>query len=285
MSRRYFAPMRVWVLASGSAANTLVIESAGERLLVDCGLGPRTLAARLRAVGVAPESVTGVAITHEHSDHIHGLKQACDKWRWPVLTSAGTHAALAAMGVPGSAGGGEKRVVLPHNRPVAHEAFDVTGVTITHDAAEPMAIVVTCRTSGARVAVATDVGAISQAVLDAFAKLDALILESNHDLAMLARGPYPPFLKQRIAARTGHLSNTDCAAALATLAHNGLSHIVLAHLSDVNNTPELARGSATQALRRAAWRGRLAVAGPDGLGSGFEVGSTRAAERQLRLSL
>ena len=196
---------------------------------IDCGLGPRTLATRLRGVGISPESVTGVAITHEHSDHIHGLKKACDRWRWPVLTSAGTHAALGAMGVRGSAGDAASCVVLTHNRPVVHEAFEVTGVRIAHDAAEPMAIVVTCRASGARVAVATDIGEISQAVLDAFDKVDALIVESNHDTAMLASGPYPHFLKQRIAARTGHLSNADCAAALETLAHKGLSHIVLAH--------------------------------------------------------
>ena len=265
--------MNIWVLASGSAANALVIESSGERLLVDCGLGPRTLATRLRSVGISPESVTGVAITHEHSDHIHGLQKACDRWRWPVLTSAGTHAALGAMGVRTNC------VVLTHNRPVAHAAFEVTGVRIAHDAAEPMAIVVTCRASGARVAVATDIGEISQAVLETFTKLDALILESNHDLAMLASGPYPPFLKQRIAARTGHLSNADCTAALETLAHKGLSHIVLAHLSDVNNTPEVARGSAAIALRRVGWRGTLVVAGPDGLATGFAVGTTTARLR------
>ena len=276
--------MKVWVLASGSAANALVIASGDACLLIDCGLGPRTLATRLRAFGIAPERVCGVAITHEHSDHIHGLKKACDKWRWPVLTSAGTHAALSGMGVRGSSAGGTRCVVLPRAQTVAHEAFDVTGIPIAHDAADPMAIVVTCRASGARIAVATDIGELSTTVLQAFGKVDALILESNHDLAMLASGPYPAFLKQRIAARTGHLSNADCASTLATLAHKGLSHVVLAHLSEVNNTPDVARGSATMALRRAGWRGKLAVAGPDGLTSGFVVGSTRLSEQQLEMT-
>jgi phosphoribosyl 1,2-cyclic phosphodiesterase len=277
--------MKVWVLASGSTANSLVIEAAGERLLVDCGLGPRTLATKLRAVGIPPESVGGVAITHEHSDHIHGLKKACDKWRWPILTSAGTHAALGAMGVRGSAGGGARKIVLSSGQTVSHGALDVMGVRIQHDAAEPMAIVVTCRTSGARVAVATDIGEMSSSVLAAFERTDALVLESNHDLQMLASGPYPPYLKQRIAARTGHLSNVDCGRALETLAHKGLSHIVLAHLSEVNNTPEVARSSAAVALRKAGWRGKLAIAAPDGLASGFEVGSSAATERQLGLAI
>ncbi|MBI3792801.1 MAG: MBL fold metallo-hydrolase [Gemmatimonadetes bacterium] len=277
--------MKVFVLASGSTANALVIEAAGERLLVDCGLGPRTLATRLRSFGIPPESVGGVAITHEHSDHVHGLKKACAKWRWPVLTSAGTHAALAELGVRGSTGGGARRIVLPHAQAVAHGAFEVMGVRIPHDAAEPMAMVVTCRSSGARVAVATDIGEVSGTVLRAFEKVDALVLESNHDMGMLVRGPYPPHLKQRIAARTGHLSNADCGAALATLAHRGLSHIVLAHLSEVNNTPEVAQASAGVALRKAGWRGKLAIAAPDGLASGFAVGSHADAERQLGLAL
>ena len=273
--------MNVWILASGSAANALVIESAGETLLVDCGLGPRTLATRMRAVGIAPESVCGVAITHEHSDHIHGLRRACAKWRWPVLTSAGTHGALAEMGVPGSA----RRVLLPHAQAITHEAFDVMGLHISHDAAEPMALVVSCRASGARVAVATDIGEITQTTLDAFANVDALVLESNHCAHMLASGPYPVFLKQRVAARSGHLSNADCATALTAVAHRGLTHIVLAHLSRVNNSPDVARASASAALRRAGWRGQLAVAGPNGLASAFVVGASAAATRQLEFSL
>ncbi len=277
--------MKAWILASGSSANALVVEAHGERLLVDCGLGVRALATRLRAVGIPPESVGGVAITHEHSDHVHGLKKACDKWRWPVLTSAGTHAALGAMGVRGSAGGGPRRIVLTSGTPVTHGAFEVMGVRISHDAAEPMAMVVTCRASGARLVVATDLGEITDAHLAHFARADALVLESNHDLGMLAAGPYPPFLKQRIAARTGHLSNPDCGATLATLAHKGLSHIVLAHLSEVNNTPEMARASAAMALGKAGWRGKLAVAPPEGLAAGFEVGSSALAARQLGFAL
>ena len=275
--------MKVWILASGSAANALVVEAGDARLLIDCGLGPRALAARLRAAGIAPESIVGVAITHEHSDHIHGLKRACDKWRWPVLTSAGTHTALSDMGVRGSVGGGAQRVVLPHAVAIVHETFDVMGVKISHDAAEPMAMVITCRASGARCAVATDIGEMTPAALGAFEQLDALVLESNHDLDMLISGPYPRFLRNRITARTGHLSNADCAASLTALAHKGLSHIVLAHLSDVNNSPDVARRDAMKALRPTGWRGKLAVAGPDGLSSGFTVGA--ATERQIEFAL
>ncbi len=276
--------MKVWILASGSKANALVIESGSTRLLVDCGLGPRVLAGRLRAIGLAPEQITGVAITHEHSDHIHGLRAACRRWRWPVLTSTGTHTALAEMGVPGCTAAGERRVVLPDAEPIAHADVDVTGVRILHDAADPMAIVVTCRASGARIAIATDIGEITPAVLAAFEKVDALVLESNHCTSMLASGPYPVYLKRRILARTGHLSNDGCATALQSLAHRGMSHIVLAHLSEVNNAPEVARGAASCALRRAGWRGKLAVAPPAGFATGFEVGASGAfATRQLEL--
>lgn len=278
--------MKVAILASGSQANALLIESGDTRLLVDCGLGPRALATRLRAVGVPVESITGVAITHEHSDHIHGLAACCRKWRWPVLTSAGTHAALAELQVSSVFDTDAQRVVVREGAPVTHGELDVSGVRILHDAAEPMAFVVTCRTSGARMAVATDIGAITPSVLTAFERADALVLESNHCTQMLAEGPYPVFLKRRILARTGHLSNTDCAEALARLAHRGLSHVVLAHLSEVNNAPEVARDVVSAGLQKAGWRGRFAVAGPAGLASSFEVsasGAVSAPERQLTL--
>ena len=278
--------MKAWILASGSKANALVIEAGDTRLLIDCGLGPRVLATRLRALGIAPESITGVAITHEHSDHIHGLAACARKWRWPVLTSAGTHIALAEMEVTAFGDADPRRVVLTHGSDIAHGDMDVTGVRIQHDAAEPMAMVVTCRASGARIAVATDIGEMTASVLAAFERVDALVLESNHCTEMLASGPYPVFLKRRILARDGHLSNTDCARALATLAHRGLSHIVLAHLSEVNNAPDVARTVAGDALRRAGWRGRLAIAAPDGIATGFEVHASGAvATRQLELAL
>lgn len=278
--------MKAWILASGSKANALVIEAGQSRLLVDCGLGPRALASRLRALGIAPESITGVAITHEHSDHIHGLAACYRKWRWPVLTSAGTHTALAEMELVDLAATDPHRVVLTHGTDVAHGDMHVTGVRISHDAAEPMAMVVTCRTTGARIAVATDIGEMTPAVLAAFERVDALVLESNHCTDMLETGPYPVFLKRRILARNGHLSNADCARTLAALAHRGLSHIVLAHLSEVNNAPDVARTAAGDALRRAGWRGRLAIAAPDGLATGFEVSASGAvATRQLEFAL
>jgi len=278
--------MKVWILASGSTANALVVQSGSSCLLVDCGLGPRVLAARLRTIGVEPEAITGVAITHEHSDHIHGLRASCTRWRWPVLTSGGTHGALAGMGVPGCTVEGARRVILPDGATIAHADFDVTGVRILHDAADPMALVITCRASGARLAIATDIGEITPPVLAAFEKVDALVLESNHCTTMLAGGPYPVYLKRRILARTGHLSNDGCAAALQRLAHRGLSHIVLAHLSEVNNAPEVALDTAGDALRRVGWRGKLAVAPRTGLATAFDVGTAGArATRQLELAI
>ena len=233
-----------------------MLEADGERLLIDCGFGTRTLARRLALAGIAPQSIHAVLLTHEHDDHAKGAAAAAAKWGWQVLASAGTLAAVRDL----PAG---QRIALRPGAPRALGAFDVTGVRVPHDASEPMGFVVTARSSGARLGAATDLGEVPSQLLMAFERVDVLVLESNHDEVMLRSGPYPPFLKQRILARTGHLSNAACGAALAQLAHRGLKHIVLAHLSETNNAPDVARRSAGLALKRAGWRGELRVAAQD----------------------
>ncbi|MBI2796428.1 MAG: MBL fold metallo-hydrolase [Gemmatimonadetes bacterium] len=265
--------MRSWVLASGSKGNALVLESGGERLLVDCGLGTRTLARRLAIAGIAPQSIGALLLTHEHNDHTRGAAAAAAKWGWQVLASTGTLAAVRDL--PSGC-----RLVLRHNATRALGAFEVTGIRVPHDAAEPMGFVVTARSGGARLGIATDLGEVPAPLLSAFERLDVLVLESNHDEGMLRAGPYPPYLKQRILARTGHLSNAACATALGSLVHARLRHVVLAHLSEVNNEPGLARRSATAALRRAGWRGVLHVAAQDA-----PTGPCGAPAAQLRLGL
>lgn len=245
--------MRAWTLGSGSRGNALVLESGGRRLLVDCGLGPRTLATRLKAVGVAPESIEGVLVTHEHQDHADGVARAQHKWRWTVHASAPTLAAMPA--VPA-----RWRRPLGPGAPAVLDAFTVESVAIPHDAAAPLAFVITARASGARVAVAHDLGHVPRDLPALLAGCDALCLEANHDPVMLREGPYPPSLQARIRGGRGHLSNAACGALVAEVRHPGLRAVVLLHLSETNNTPDVAESGVAAVARRAGYGGPVRAA-------------------------
>jgi phosphoribosyl 1,2-cyclic phosphodiesterase len=245
--------MRAWTLGSGSSGNALVVECDGERLLVDCGFGPRALATRLKAVGIAPESITALLVTHEHVDHAQGAERAQKKWRWPVFASAGTLDALRDVEPRW------RRPVSPRAATI-HEGFSIESVAVPHDAAAPLAFVLTATRSGARIAVAHDLGAVPAPLLERFAHCDLLCLEANHDPVMLRDGPYPAALKARIRGGKGHLSNDEGAGLAASLVHPGLKSVVLLHLSAVNNTPEVAERSVSATLRRAGYRGPVRAA-------------------------
>ena len=266
--------MRIHVLGSGSRGNAIVLESGGERLLVDAGFSPRALGRRLQAADVAPESIGALVVTHEHSDHIGGAAAAARRWGWPVHATQGTLRAL-----DGEAG------LATFTLPREHAAgeFTVRAVRTPHDATEPVALVVTMRSSGARVGIAYDLGHVTSRFAAHFAELDVLLIESNHDADMLRTGPYPWVVKQRIAGPNGHLSNADAGALLRTCAHRGLRHVVLCHLSQHNNRPELAIGAAQDALRGTAFRGRVDAASQ---GTPMSVAPGRTARpAQLSLSL
>lgn len=250
--------MRVCTLASGSKANATFVESGGTRLLVDCGLGPRILASRLAEVGVAPTSIDAVVITHEHIDHMKGLAQAVKKWGWPVVATTGTLAGIAD--IPAA-----RQLATAYNAPRVIGECSVELHPVPHDAAQPSAVVITGTRSGARVGVATDLGHVPDALGAALERLDCLVFESNHDEVMLRTGPYPPYLQARIASSTGHLSNRQSAGLLVRAAHKGLRQVLLAHLSQQNNEPRLAMDAATEALKRAGFRGELACAAQDGI--------------------
>jgi phosphoribosyl 1,2-cyclic phosphodiesterase len=230
-----------------------VIESDGHRLLVDCGFGPRALATRLATVGVAPESIEGLVLTHEHVDHAQGAERAQRKWRWPVLASEGTLRAVPEV---------ESR----WRRPIAGGAewatdgFRIEAVEVPHDAAAPLAFVITATASGARVGVAHDLGAVPPALRERFAHCDILCLEANHDTQMLRDGPYPAALKARIRGGRGHISNDEGGALAASLTHAGLRAVVLLHLSAVNNTPEVAVTTVRRHLRGSQFGGTLVAA-------------------------
>lgn len=255
--------MRAWTLGSGSRGNAIVLECGSTRILVDAGYPARTLARRLAAANIAPESISAVVVTHEHIDHSRGVAPAHARWAWQVFGTAGTLAGIDALPT------GSRNAIEP-GTPFAIGDFDITLVRVPHDATAPTAILLTGRQSGFRAAVAHDLGMVPDGLRGALSDLDLLLIESNHDDHMLRSGPYPAFLQQRIASRTGHLSNHQTAELVGSLKVPTLSALVLLHLSEKNNTPAIATASAKQALQRAGGRCQVTaapqgdVAGPYG---------------------
>jgi phosphoribosyl 1,2-cyclic phosphodiesterase len=240
------------MLGSGSAGNAVLIECDGTRLLVDCGFGTRTLAGRLRSIGVAPESIDGCLITHEHTDHVSGAGAAARKWGWSVYATAGTAKASELAGTPVQTFDPGATIDFPR--------MSVTATATPHDANQSVGFVVTSRSTGARAGLFYDIGHVSRAIADACDSLDLLVLESNHDDDMLLNGPYPRFLQARIASRTGHLSNRDAGAFARSGVCRGVNHLVLAHLSERCNTPDVALTAMRDSLRGSRFTGTLTAA-------------------------
>lgn len=270
--------MRAWTLGSGSSGNAIVLEAAGVRLLIDCGFGPRALVTRLKAVGIAPESIAALVVTHEHVDHAQGAARAQHKFRWPVIASAGT---LDAVGdIP------ERwRRPVRAGTPLLFEGLEIRAYDIPHDAAAPSAFLITSLASGERAGVAHDLGEVPDALLSGFRGAELLLIEANHDIEMLRNGPYPPRLQERIRGRLGHLSNAQSAEWAAACAGPATRDIVLLHLSEQNNTPEVAERALRARLARARYRGRI-VAAPRRLPSpvaGFDARAGTAVQMMLAL--
>ena len=245
--------MRLWVLGSGSGGNAVLVEAGDSRVLVDAGFGTRTLAGRLRAIGVAPASIEACIVTHEHTDHVKGAAAGAKRWGWTVYASEGTVDAWPELADAGC-------VRLPAGGGVTLSRLQVTTHATPHDAASPIGVRLTALSTGATAVVCTDIGHVSAQVRALCAETDILVLESNHDEGMLRAGPYPPSVRARIASRSGHLSNRDCAALARDVAHANLAHVVLAHLSENCNDHGLAHTTAADSLRRTRFRGRLSVA-------------------------
>jgi phosphoribosyl 1,2-cyclic phosphodiesterase len=261
----YLVAVSITVLASGSGGNCTVLASTQTRVLIDCGLSCRETCRRLAAQGIAPESLSAVLITHEHSDHVAGLHVFSKKFRIPVFMSAPTHGAWERQ-FKDSAGNrvqAERLETFSPGRAFRVGDIEVMPFTVPHDAADPVGFRFVAE--GVRVAIATDLGFIPQNVKDQLRACDGLILESNHDLEMLRVGPYPWGVKQRVMSRVGHLSNEALAEFLTTDYDGGAAFLILAHLSEQNNHPDLARVAAERALgiRTGLWGNRLVLASQD----------------------
>lgn len=247
--------MRVTVLASGSAGNSILLEAERTRILVDAGLSARELARRLdRApTTIRLDDVQAVCVTHEHSDHASGVAS---------LASAGVHV-YATEGTARAAKLSGVRAIAA-GAPFTIGAIELLPVTLPHDAAEPVGFVIS--DGQVRAGLLTDCGWPDPEVARAFGGCDVLVLETNHDLDMLKAGSYPPTLKRRIAGRRGHLSNEQAAELLRLMRaerHAPPQVLVLAHLSVMNNRPRLARLAIERALPPLGQRPRLLVASQD----------------------
>jgi phosphoribosyl 1,2-cyclic phosphodiesterase len=228
-------------LGSGSRGNATVVRRGRTVLLIDCGFGLRAAEARLAALGIAAAEITAVLVTHEHTDHLHGVGPLARRHNLPVWLTRGTHrAGAAALGALPACH------YLCGDAPVEIGDLACLPVTVPHDAREPVQYVI--GDGASRLGILTDVGRITPHIVTHFSDLDALLLEFNHDLDLLQAGSYPPALKARIAGGYGHLSNPQSAAGLRALAGPRLQHLVALHLSEQNNAVALARAEAAAAL-------------------------------------
>ncbi len=239
----------VSVLASGSRGNSAIVSSSRTRILVDAGISCRETFKRLKAAGDDPHSLAAIVITHEHSDHVYGLASAGQEAEDSCLHD-GSHAsglgARAARRKWRVSRRSERLEVFSSGHSFQIGDIQVTPFTIPHDAADPVGF--TLRAEGIKVGFATDLGYMPASVRDHLRGCDVLVMESNHDVEMLRVGPYPWSVKQRVMSRVGHLSNEALAEFFANDYDGGAAYVVLAHLSEQNNHPELARGAAEKAL-------------------------------------
>lgn len=223
--------MRFASLGSGSRGNALIVESGATRILVDCGFGPRELTTRLARLGLQPQAVDAIIVTHEHSDHVSGVRACAARFGFQVHLSHGTR---VAAGISDRI---DCRVFDSHDA-FALGDLEIRPFPVPHDAREPTQFVVS--DGRFRLGVLTDAGSVTPHMVAMLDGCDALVLECNHDAGMLANSDYPKSLRQRIAGRLGHLDNAAAADLLARIDRSCLQHVVAAHLSEQNNTPELA---------------------------------------------
>lgn len=272
--------MKVAMLGSGSRGNSTVAWTEQTCVLVDAGFSGRQLASRLAAVGVEPEGVDAILLTHEHGDHVRGAGIFARRYGTPLLMSAGTREAVSGL-----LHGGE---AVEEYRPGSRFGIgdiEVDAFLTAHDAVDPVAVTLTGRECGSRVGVATDLGRPTAAIRHSLAELDVLILEANHDEGLLRVGPYPASVQARIASSHGHLSNEAAARLAVELLTDRLLAVHLAHLSAECNRPELAREVVERELRRAGFDGPVTVVPQDRPGPVVDIPAERARSGpdQLRL--
>ena len=233
--------MRFASLGSGSEGNCLIVEVGATRILADCGFALSDTVARLARSGIEPASISAILITHEHDDHIGGAARYARKFGVPVWLTYGTLQAAATQFMDVTT-----IEIFDCHQHFAVGAITIEPYTVPHDAREPAQFVFS--DGNVRLGLLTDAGSLTAHMKAVLSGLDALVLECNHDLGMLWNSSYPERLKQRIAGNFGHLDNATAARLLSAVDCSHLQHLIAAHLSKQNNTPELASAALAQAL-------------------------------------
>jgi phosphoribosyl 1,2-cyclic phosphodiesterase len=239
-------PLFFQTLASGSKGNTILVCSQKTRILLDAGLSARELVSRLQQTSVQANRLDAVVITHEHADHVRGLGTLSRRFDLPVYLSQGT-----LENLPVEIGQLADIKLFQPGVPFAIGDLRIQPFAVSHDAEDPAGFVV--EHDGHRLGVCTDLGIATQLVKTRLQGCQGLILEANHDLQLLANGPYPLPLKQRIRSRHGHLSNADAFELLKSITHSALQSVLFAHLSEVNNQPDLVFAGAQELRNDCGW--------------------------------
>ena len=236
------AIIRFCNLASGSKGNAIWVESDETAILVDNGLSGKELKRRMALVGLDPQRLKAIVVSHEHRDHTHGVGVLARMFKIPVYANQGTlNRATFIIGKINP-------VIFRTGNDFTIGDLRIHPISVSHDASDTVGF--TFEANGTRLGLATDLGKSTTLVREHLSGCQGLILEFNHDMEMLINGPYPWDLKNRVKGRRGHLSNPDAAELLSILDHAGLKHVTLAHLSETNNQPELALEAARQAVSR-----------------------------------
>jgi len=235
---------RCSVLASGSTGNAFYIESNEDRLLVDAGLSGKQLDRLFQEAGADPSVLSGILVTHEHSDHIKGLGIFARKYNLPIYANEKTWNVMEKqLGKLTS----DQKFHFEPNQVKTFGTLDVESFSVSHDAVDPMFF--NFHAQGKKVALVTDLGYVSERIKKTIEDADAYVFEANHDISMLQMGHYPWSVKRRILGDSGHVSNEDCGLALSEIISNKTKRVYLAHLSKDNNMKELARMSVDQVLK------------------------------------
>lgn len=240
--------INAYTLFSSSGGNCFYLKDGEDEILIDVGASCKAITDSLRQLGTSLENIKAIFITHEHGDHIKGLETICKKYSTPVVCTVDTARCICSSNLPAR----DCIRIIDVGGSVKVGGITVKSAKTPHDSADSVCYRITL-SSGEELGYATDIGSLSDEVVDTLCGCRHVVIESNHDKTMLKNGPYPQSLKMRILGSRGHLSNEDCARFLPTLAACGCKNILLAHLSRENNTPELAFSEAKEMLDSAGY--------------------------------